>query len=151
MSGPGRSPRKYCIDQDRQHHRPRSAEAIADDAETKPPAAQPRRNIEVMLAAVLFDVGLLLNRQLRGGSLFIKQLIERRDAHDVHQVLIHRVKEPTQGGDEQDDPTIAIESLIPFEPAVFCIFLSLSRSSVVGMTPRLQGKMSGRQSIIHVD
>src|SRR5439155_24518697 len=42
-----------------------------------------------------------------------------RHAHDVHEVLIHRVEKPTQCGDEKHDPAIAIESLIPFEPSSF--------------------------------
>src|SRR5256885_1048826 len=110
--------REDRIDQNSQDHGAGSAEAIAKDAEDESTGGPSKEKNRGEFSAVFFDLFIQINFFLVGEGLLgmgMKDFFEGWGANQIHQVLIHRVKEPAECSDGEHDPAIAIEPLIPFE------------------------------------
>ena len=111
--------REDRIDQNSNDHGAGSAEAIAKDAEDESTGGPSKEKNRGEFSAIFFDLFIEVNFFLDGeGGLIgmgVKDLLEGRGPDQIHEVLIHRVKEPTECGDGEHDPAVAIEAQIPFE------------------------------------
>src|SRR2546423_5017405 len=107
------------IDQNGNDHGAGSAQAIAKDSENESTGGPSKKKNRGEFSAIFFDLFIEVNSFLDGeGGLIgmgVKDLLEGWGPDQIHEVLIHRVEEPAECGDEKDDPAIAIEALIPFE------------------------------------
>src|ERR1041385_6264746 len=104
------------IDQNGDNHGPRAAQAIAENSENEAAGGPSQQEYRRELSAVFFDFFIesdfLVHRENRIARMRMKNLLERRGAHDVHQILIHRVEQPSQRRDGQNDPAVSIKSLV---------------------------------------
>jgi hypothetical protein len=109
-------------------HRLRPAQAVAQDAEEEasrgPADQEDRGHVAADLLDVLLEADALLGRQFLQPlfvleadvlGLRVDQILDRHLADQVEEVLVHRVEEPAQSGDDQDDPAVLLEALVPLE------------------------------------
>ena len=125
------------VEQDRQEHRLGPADPVAEDAEDEPADGPADHEDRWWRSRVLVD--LAGRRRVAGRG--VEQLRDRRLAGQVEELLVHRVEQPAQRGDDEDEPVVARQLPPPVDPA----FGSVIGSGGGGVVEDASGEISGRE------